>query len=176
MLILAAFLVILLLEAARRQRKEALVVEYQYRLFALRDQIREQAMEDPRLAQKWVFQYFDSTIARSIRLLPELSIWHLLALMIAHRNDASLERSWKALNEEMAKKGNERYKQVEEKLSDTLAQFIVSRHILMLLVSAALIILPVAIGRTLRELKRKSLQLVLESPETSTLPRFAPSY
>lgn len=175
MLILVAFLVILLLEAARRQRREALVLEYQYRLFALRDQVREQAMEDPRLAQKWVFQYFDSTIAKSIRLLPELSIWHVFALMIAYRNDASLERFRKALNQEIEKKGNERYKDLEQKLSDTLAQFILSRHILMLLVSATVIILPVAIARTLQELKRKSLELVLESPETSTLPRFAPS-
>ncbi len=46
MLLAVAFVLVLLLEAARKQRKEALVQEYQYRLFALRDDLREFAMKD----------------------------------------------------------------------------------------------------------------------------------
>lgn len=169
-------MLLLLLEAARRQRREALILEYQYRLFALRDHLRENAMKNPKLGRNWVFQYYDSTIAKSIRLLPELNIWNILFLLICYRNDESLDSFSKSLVRELGKEGNQVYKKLEEDFSNLLAEFVVSRHILILIVSTGALVLPVAVARIIQELKRRSVEVILESPETSTLNKFAPSY
>lgn len=176
MLVVIGFLLILFLEAARRQRKEALVLEYQYRLFAVRDDLREYAIEDPPVAQNWVFQYLDSTIAKSISLLPTLSIWRMLGLLLTYRNDPRLEKFRKHLEEEFGKPENRRHKEIEERFLRTLGEFIVSRHILMLVLSVSALVLPAAIATAMQEVKKRSLELVAEAPETSTLHRFAPSY
>ncbi len=176
MLIALAFLLILFLETVRRERKEAVVLEFKFRLFALRDELREHAIENPEVARKWVFQYLDSTIAKSIKLLPRISVWYLLGLWLTHKNDPSLDRMRGHLEQELLKPENQGSKKIEERLIGTLGQFIVARHILMLMMSAGAIILPVALARGMSEMKRRSLELIVESPETSTLQRFAPGY
>lgn len=176
MLVVCALLLFLLLEAARRQRKEALILEYQYHLFALRDNLRERALQNPQLAKGWVFQYLDSTIAKSIKVLPRISIWYLLALMLTYRNDESLGRFRRSLDKEYEKSETMPLKEVEENLCQILAEFILSRHVLMLIMSVVAVALPAALAATIRRMKKKSLELVLESPETSTLQQFAPSH
>ena len=76
MLLALGFLFCLLLEGVRRQKKEVLVLKYKYQFFALRDELREYAIENPEIAKNWVFQYLDSTIAKTIKLLPKLSLWY----------------------------------------------------------------------------------------------------
>src|SRR6266700_1881085 len=106
MFIVFCLIALFFLESARGEREMVIVRQHQDRLFALRDSLREQAVRKPSIARNWVFQYLDSTIAKSISLLPKLSIWHALALMIAHRNDSGLERLVKQLNHEYDKPQN----------------------------------------------------------------------
>jgi hypothetical protein len=174
--VVCVLLLFLLLEAARRQRKEALILEYQYRLFALRDNLRERALQNPRVAKGWVFQYLDSTIAKSIRVLPGISIWYLLALVLTYGDDESLGRLRGSLDKEYEKSDTKPLKEVEGILCQILAEFILSRHVLMFIMSFVAVALPAALAATVRRMKRKSLELVLESPETSTLQQFAPSH
>lgn len=174
---LLAFMLILLvlLGEVRRQRKEALVLEYQYRLFQVRDKLRELGMEDPNAARSWLFPYLDSTITKSIGLLHELSVWHLFALMAAHRKDEGLAELRKRLEKEFTKPNSQRHKEIETELMKILGEFVIKRHVLLVIISAAAIIFPVAIAAALEECKKRSLELVLESPETSTLGKFAPA-
>jgi hypothetical protein len=163
------------LEGARRQRERVIVCRHQHRLFELRDKLRERAMENPAIARNWVFQYLDSTIARSIFLLPELSIWHALALMIAHRRDRGLDRLKRQLDFEYDKPHNKIFKQIETELVGILGEFLVSRHILLVVVSTSALWGPVKLAGFLKRLEKRSLELVVESPETSTLSEFAPA-
>jgi hypothetical protein len=172
MVIAVAFVLLLFLESARRQRREALALQYQYALFAVRDDLREQAMRDPKVAMNWVFQYLDSTIAKSISLLPALSIWQILGLFMTHRNDASVEKLRVRLEHEYEKPQNQEFKKVEERLIDTIGEFLIGRHILALVLSVSALVLPFAVVQTIQRIRRRSLELVVESPETSTLSDF----
>jgi hypothetical protein len=174
MLILVAFVLILFLESARRQRKEVLVQEYQYRLFALRDELREYAMRDPRISQNWVFKYLDSTIAKSIRFMPSFSIWFLIGLMLTHGYDDRFEKLTKHLEREYDKPENSVHRQIAAKLTYILQEYILKRHVLMIFVSFCAAALPATVVASIKRLKRKSLALAIESPETSTLHSFAP--
>jgi hypothetical protein len=175
MFVVFCLIAVFFLESVRRERENLIVRQHQDRLFALRDLLREQAMKEPAIARNWVFQYLDSTIARSISLLPNLSIWHALALMIAHRNDTGLKHLVKQLNHEYEKPHNEIFRHVEVALVDILGEYLVSRHFLMVIISTVAVWGPVKVARYLRQLKRRSLELVVESPETSTLSEFAPA-
>jgi hypothetical protein len=175
MLFLVAFIFMLVLEYARRKRKEVLVQTYQYRLYALRDELREFAMENRGVAQNWVFQYMDSTIAKSIKLMPRLSIWFILGVVMTHRSDASLGRLRRHLEKEYEKPRNRRLKEIEDQFTSILGQYVMSRHVLMIFISAVAVMLPVTIASSIRGYKRRSLELIVESPETSTLRQFAPA-
>lgn len=172
MVIAVAFVLLLFLESARRQHREALTLKYQYALFAIRDDLREHAMEDPKLAANWVFQYLDSTIAKSISLLPALSFWQILGLFMTHRSDGSVEKLRAKLEFEYKKPQNQQFKKVEEKLIDTMGEFLIDRHILALVLSVSALVLPVALVQAIQKIRRRSLELVVESPETSTLGDF----
>lgn len=174
MLLVVSFLMILMLESARRRRNELLVLEYQYKFFALRDELREYAMEDPKVAQNWVFQYLDSTMARTIKVLPRISIWYVIGLWLAYGKDRRIERAQKHLEQEYRKAKNQRHKELEEKCMNTLASFMFSRHVILVFVSVAAFVVPAALRSAIRQVKRRSLELVVESPETSTLTTFAP--
>jgi hypothetical protein len=172
MVVVIAFVLLLFLESARRRHRETLALRYQYALFAIRDDLRELAMGDPKAARNWVFQYLDSTIAKSISLLPALSIWQLLGLYMTHRNDGSVDKLRAKLEFEYKKPQNHQFKVVEEKLMATIGDFLLDRHILALFLSVSALVLPLALVQTIQKIRRRSLELVVESPETSTLADF----
>jgi hypothetical protein len=172
MVVAVAFILLLFMESARRQHRETLALQYQYALFAIRDDLREQAMKDPNVATNWVFQYLDSTIAKSIALLPALSIWQLIGLFMTHRNDDSVEKLRAKLEFEYKKPQNSQFKEVEEKLMATIGEFLIDRHILALVLSVSALVLPFALVQGIQKIRRRSLELVVESPETSTLSDF----
>ena len=172
MVVAVAFVLLLFMESARRQHRETLALQYRYALFAIRDDLREQAMKHPEVATNWVFQYLDSTIAKSISLLPALSIWQLLGLFMTHRNDDSVEKLRAKLEFEYKKPQNLQFKKVEEKLMATIGEFLIDRHILALVLSVSALVLPFALVQGIQKIRRRSLELVVESPETSTLSDF----
>ncbi len=178
MLIVYGFVLLLLFEAIRRHRSKVLVLEYQYQLFALRDELRKNAGEMPGAVKSWLFQYQDSTITKSITLLPGLSLWHIFGLVAAYKDDERIDRLGKQLQIEFSKPANQKYKEIEDRLTETIAQFLVSRHFVLFAVSVlsatTLYLGLVTIPNALREAKNRSLQLVVVSPETSTLYRYAP--
>lgn len=175
MLIIFTFLLALYVESVRRQRIEVLALEYRYRFFALRDELREYAMENPETARNWVFQYLDSTIAKTIGTLSALSLWYVIGLWLTHKEDSRMDRARRALEREYTKTKNQKLKEIEEKCIDTLSEFMVSRHRPLFVCSILVMILPGAITAGLQGLRRRSLELVVESPETSTLESFAPA-
>ena len=168
------YALVLILESARRQRKEVLVQDHRYRLFSLRDQLRENAIRDPSLTKNWVFQYLDSTIAKSIKQMPRLSIWLILGLVVTYRHDNAMEELGKHLQREYEKPKNRELREIEKNFAIVLNDYLVSRHILLLFMSYVVFILPVNIAKALMRFRKRSLELLIETPETSTLGNFIP--
>jgi hypothetical protein len=173
-----AFLV--LLESVRRGSKGVLILEYQYKLFALRDELRGHVIQNPSLANSWVFMYLDSTITKFVGVLPEMTIWKTIALLLTYSNDYRFKVHRGQLEREYQKPRNAGFKQIEIKLMALTGQFVTKRHIGLRLSFEVLRRLAFSV-QTTREvitwakLQRKaSLVVVVEAPETSTLGDYCP--
>lgn len=128
MLVILIVASLLGIEAVRRQRQASLVAEHRYRLFQMRDRLREIAACNEAVRRSWVFVYLDSTTAKAINILPILSAWRLLAIAFVYRNDKSYEALSANLERELAKPQFLELKAYERELSEGLFAFLVQRH------------------------------------------------
>lgn len=180
MLILFILIAVILLESVRRGMKDALVLEYQYKFFALRDELRAHAVENPSLAKGWLFMYLDSTLTKFVTVLPEMTIWKILALMLTHKDDYSFRVHRAHLDREYEKPANARFKQIEVKFIATVGQYMMKRHtgltfsIGLLRRLSASVDLARASMAWLKLQRKASLVVVVEAPETSTLGEYCP--
>src|SRR5689334_11097614 len=109
MLILFCVVMLIMLEGARRDKHGTLALEYQYRLFALRDELREHVIANPKLAKSWVFFFLDSTITKLVTLLPGLSIWKMIGLLFVYRRSERMHRHRLHLEREYRKPENAKF-------------------------------------------------------------------
>jgi hypothetical protein len=179
---LIGFMVVMLifLESARRGSKSVLVLEYQYKLYALRDELRHGALESPVLAKGWVFMYLDSTLTKFVTVLPEVSVWQALALWLTYSEDARFKRHRSHLEREYAKAENAKFKQIEMKFMAIVGQFVMKRHTglnlsfeLLRKLSVSVVIVRNWVN-WVRLTRKASLTVVVEAPETSTLGEYCP--
>lgn len=180
MLIVFMVVMLILLESVRRGEKYALALEYQYKLYALRDELRRYAIENPIVAKGWVFMYLDSTLTKFVPILPEVSIWQALALLLTYSDDARFKKRRNHLEREYAKPQNAKFKQVEVKLMATLGQFVMKRHSGLGFSFVVLRKLSFSIAAVrswvnwARMTRKATLEVVVEAPETSTLGEYCP--
>lgn len=146
----------------------------QYRLYKLRDDLRELAMRGEVKPENWVFQYLDSTIAKTISVLPELHLWRVAAMTIWSNRDkeASGQRT-RQLHSELQKQKNSELRKMHEQYTSELAYFLIQRHSTLRFTATNLVRI-----RRVSLLKRKWATLfkavLATSPETSTFPEYAP--
>lgn len=174
MIIVITFLLAAVLETARRQKRRLLVQEYRYRLFTLRDELRDLAISEPDISKSWVFQYLDSTISKWVTLIPQLSVWFVLGVYLTHKNDKGLGKLRKNLNAEYGRARNRQLKKKEEELTAILSQYLMSRHVLMLVTSFVVVALPLTLAAQIKKWKKQSVKLIVEAPESSTLLECSP--
>ena len=87
-LILSILMLVILLDRLHSLRVADKALRHQYRLYALRDALREAAIAGKVNPRSWVFGYLDSSIAKTIDRLPQISLWQGLALYLAYKHDA----------------------------------------------------------------------------------------
>jgi|HubBroStandDraft_1064217.scaffolds.fasta_scaffold00013_95 hypothetical protein len=180
MLVVFIIVSLILLESVRRGMKDVLIMEYQYKMFALRDELRAYAIENPALAKGWVFMYLDSTLTKVVTVLPQITIWKTLALTLTHKDDYRFKVHRNHLEREYQKPANAKFKQIEVKIMATMGQFVVRRHsglTLSLELLRRLSVSVVAMRSSLawlRAQRKASLVVVVEAPETSTLGEYCP--
>src|SRR4051812_35012801 len=113
MLVVFIIVSLILLESVRRGMKDVLILEYQYKIFALRDELRAYATANPAVAKGWVFMYLDSTLTKFVTVLPQMTIWKTLALTLTHKNDYRFKVHRTHLEREYKKPGNAKFRQIE---------------------------------------------------------------
>ncbi len=176
MLTLAIVLALVGLECMRRQRKAVLDVEFQFRLFQMRDSLRELAVCDPDTTRSWAFAYLDSTTAKAIGQLPRLSVWKLLALELAYKDDERFERLSANLERELAKPRFRALKQYRDDLTETFGAYIAKRHSTLFVCVEVIDTASASTRHAVAELRKRSLEVAMKSPETSTLLEYAPEF
>src|SRR5436189_157663 len=112
MILAAILLAALAWHSILRLRLEAIVLEHQFRFYALRDDLRESVVRGEIRKDNWVFQYLDSTIAKLISQLSTMSVWRVLSMMLFYHKSERTKVALEHLHREMQKPGNEPLKKI----------------------------------------------------------------
>jgi hypothetical protein len=156
----------------QKQSNECTVDEHRYKLYRLRDELRESAIAGDVSPSNWVFQYLDSSTAKTIAMLPEINLWSGCLIAIWRRHDDRVARAHKHLNRELSKPSNKKLAAYHDKYVEVCFSFLFQRHsgvrfFLCRLAEA------IVVGQWVQRKTRRMVQLMTEAPETSTLTTFA---
>lgn len=92
----------------KTEANRASAAESMFALYTLRDKLRMYAIDHPEPARNWLFPYLDSTICRSIRLLPNMTIFSIMSLLVSLDTDRFIQFN-QQLRRELDKPSNEFY-------------------------------------------------------------------
>ncbi len=158
----------LLDKALRRGRIELLLLEMRFKLFALRDELREGVISGTTPENNW-FEYLDTSITKAIDLLPTITVWEALALVLRYRNDEEVQRAQMTLFEALSREENKKLAEIYGEFVVCIVEVLFRRHIGIRygMTAAAKIVV------SAKEFKKKAAQIVTVAPETSTLSHYA---
>jgi hypothetical protein len=126
--IIFTFLSLFIIHRLRQFNLETIALEYSFRLYVLRDEIRESAMNGEIKTDNWLFTFFDSTLSRTITVLSRVSIWTMLAGMLFPIKDEEYLSAIKKLEEDLKKEENKYYAQIYQRYTEIFPEFIWARH------------------------------------------------
>lgn len=162
-LILSILLVACLLDCLRLLRISDKAVRHQYRLYEIRDYLREAAMTGQVDPRDWVFQYLDSSIAKTIDQLSGISLWQSLGLWLVYGRDVRVAAASRNLALELSKEENGLYRDVYTLYGATITTYLMDRHLLFRLLML----------NVLRKSLQAAARVQRETPATSTLLDYA---
>jgi hypothetical protein len=174
MILVALILVAVVLDYLSRFKRKTVVLEHQFRLYALRDSLRELVMKGEVKASNWVFQYLDSSIAKSIERLPLISVWRVCGMMAFQPEDRKLPVLIDHLQRELSKPGNEALQRIHLHYLAEMGAFLIHRHKTLRFSLGTLCSL-FNLQKWVRTNFRLAKQLLTASSETSTLSEFVPA-
>lgn len=171
---LFALLGLIFLDRLRRMRVDTIVRKHQFALYALRDDLREAALQGKIDPKNWVFQYLDSSIVKTINYLKNINLWRLLFVAATYHRNRRFLAAREHLQHELEKPSNKYLADIHDKYAYNLVCFMISRHTSLKVFLWNLF----AAIETMQYLKRKLdrlIELLTEVPETSTLEEHVPS-
>ena len=155
---------------ARGQQRLAAIRRNQFRLYALRDELRELAMSGEVSADDWVFRYLDTSLTRAVSELHRLNLSYVIVAAVLYRGDQRLNDVRKQLEVELCSRENALLVRIHGEYLGVLLNALFERNPLARLF---LLHLPVrAIGWTRRV--SSAVEYWTEIPSTATLERMAP--
>ena len=158
----------LLDKALRQGRTEALLIRVRFKLFALRDELREAVIDGTAPDNRW-FEYLDTTITKLIDHLPQITAWEALAFFISYRRNDSVLRAQEALFDAMCRDENRKLQDIYSKLVLCIIELLFHRHIGITLLTS----LTAHVVGSARTLRNRVAQTFTVAPETSTLLEYA---
>ena len=83
-------LFLLFLAIWKKFHLRAIQIEFSHKLYALRDELRFEAVKNDSVNDSWLFDYYDNTLSKLIASSYSLTIAQLVIFALAHENDARL--------------------------------------------------------------------------------------
>ncbi len=161
---------VIYLDHLRRQAEDVSVLTSKYRLYALRDALRELAMQGEIRSTNWVFQYLDSSIARTIASMSRITLLRVGIAAILYRDDDGLRRARAHLQQELEKTANETLARIHLEYVVAVGLAVLERS-----VSAWFVLHAAPNLFALSRRVSSAMEYPTEIPETSTLTEFAPA-
>ncbi len=163
---------IALLERARRVAIDTDVRSHAYELYALRDELREAAIRGEVKPTDWVFSYLDSSIAKTIGMLPRINLLVFIGIAMLYRHDRAVCEASHHLKRELERPRNVFLKQVHERYIETILALMIARQpFIRASVSQAMGM--IRLGIWLKVKFQRAAEIITESPEASTLDQYA---
>ncbi|MDB6034877.1 MAG: hypothetical protein JWM16_5215 [Verrucomicrobiales bacterium] len=160
------------LERLQRFHVGTVILRHKFKLYAIRDSLRDRVIEGEVKSSNWVFQYLDSSITKTISRLDDLSIWRVAGWMCWYRPDRSkFEELYNQLQKELSKPGNEVLGKVYVKYIAQVGHLIWERHA-SFSGSLKFVFKLLRAKDWLKARSRQIVKFLAEGPETSTLPEF----
>lgn len=172
LLLIGIVMLALLDRTFRGGRLNVLKLETKYKLFALRDELREAAIKGEIPNNNWL-DYMDTTLTRTIQRIDVVNLWAALVFSVRHRKDeGALERLEHRMKEAFRLEENRKIAEIHRKYRECLSNFLRARHPIVsfteTVVEKVLIKgLEAASGR-----EKEITQTFATAPETSTLVRY----
>jgi hypothetical protein len=160
--LLALFVVMWGLADIIRQRRLAVEEKTRYRLFALRDQLRRTPHSDE--DHVW-FRQMDETFSRTIRALPRLSFYMLVAALVDLQQNKDEVLKLNALMSEMEER-SELGRLFREYL-ETISLYVLNRHFVILNLIGAIALISSHVAQWRDDKQQKLAYALLRDEETS---------
>lgn len=148
------------------QYTATLILEYRYHLYALRDQLREKAINKS-IEPNNIFYYVDHSISKTIHKLNHYSIIHLYIHWFLYRNDKKLSKFREKIDQELQM--SPELKQLYDNFIELVAVFVVQRHPIAFIVSRNGRHLSFILRKKIAAAKKNIRIVVYESLETPDL-------
>ncbi len=154
--------------------RQTVLEDYQLRLYAIRDELREAALDkrvDPR---SWLFAYVDSSISKTISALHILTVWRLIGVALTPALTAQFARELEKVRAELQKPENAVLHDIHLKWVATTIAYVGARHFLLWAVVLGVAQLMGSLNRLVQEFQENVSDYFVGSGETSTLRDHAP--
>jgi hypothetical protein len=125
--LLLTFAVIFILGLVRRNFQKNIELEYRYKFFALRDKLRELAIEGKIKKQNWEFNYLDSSLCKTVNQLSNINLIDAFYIHLKHKNDPKKEKFKQHLNLILEK--DKEFSKIYSQYGVLLVQYICRRHL-----------------------------------------------
>src|SRR5437660_9636890 len=175
-LILSSLIMLALLDRALRGgRIRLLKLDLEFKLFALRDELRNAAIIEE-IPYNSLFDYMDTTLTRTIGTIDKVNPWLAVGLICIHRNNPTLYVAYRQLKEALSQTRNHKIADVYQRYLDCLAQFLKSRYKLSWPLAAIIFGMVSKEKRqhdSIEQEERELAPIFSIAPETSTLSEYS---
>ena len=145
--------------------------KYHFELFALRDEIRQQAIEGDVDASNWLYNYIESSIAKTCDVLKDLSIYKITLLYLLNRHNKEFQERYELMTTEMNQHHNKQLKMYWRRYREIVGLYMLNKHSELILVRH----IPFLSTCTMKNVRKywKNIQnFTMTSDEVTTLPEF----
>jgi hypothetical protein len=153
----------LLDRSLRRGRVELLLLEMRFKLFALRDELRLGVIDGTMPNNNW-FEYLDTSITKTIDLLPTITVWEAVGLVWRYKNTEEIQAAQRDVMLALSEEVNKPLATIYAKFLVCIIEILVRRHVGIRYGMTGLA--KVVVGA--RGLKEKAASIITVAPETST--------
>lgn len=173
-ILITATLLIILYVRTRNLYITRITCEYRYKLFQLRDKLRQHAIDGKVNPHKSSFNYLDTTISKTVSELEYTNLYTIILLNIYHKNDLKSSQSARTqLQKEI--NNNSGLKEIEEIYISLIKDYLIKRHFVIrisLLMGIFSLLLTLGFIRKIKKFFKRTIDGVLYYPETSTITTY----
>ena len=152
----------------RMARVERLILSSRFKLFNLRDLLRRAAIDRTIDPGSWLFDYLDTSLTRSASRIASLNLFEI-AYIATCVGDEGITTRMRSLNLELNRKGNSRFRSIQEGFQKCILEFLAERH-RAFGISARSVTGALQSGQAAwQKWKKRSAVAVISNPKMSTL-------